>query len=116
IPAPGGALESRPVPPDRPPSSPPGRAVRRARVRVRGLVQGVFYRASTVERAEQLGLAGWVRNCPDGSVELEAEGPDDRIEKLVAWCRSGPPGARVSGVEVEWLAETRGERDFRVRR
>jgi acylphosphatase len=83
---------------------------------VRGLVQGVFYRASTVDRASELGLVGWVRNCPDGSVELEAEGPGERVEELVAWCRRGPPGARVTGVEVEWLPETRGEREFRVRR
>jgi len=106
-------------------------------VRVRGLVQGVFYRASTCDRARELGLVGWVRNRADGSVELEAEGPAERIEQLVAWCRSGPPGARVSGVDVEWLAEAHGvtardtvsssggggpggeapgERDFRVRR
>lgn len=83
---------------------------------MRGLVQGVFYRASTVSRAEELGLVGWVRNCPDGSVELEAEGPGERVEELLDWCRRGPAGARVTGVDVEWLSETRGEREFRVRR
>jgi acylphosphatase len=102
------------VPPNQPPSSGSGAA--RARVRVSGLVQGVFYRASTCDRGEELGLTGWVRNCPDGSVELEAEGPRERVEELVAWCRRGPAGARVSGVDVDWLAETRGERGFRVRR
>jgi acylphosphatase len=93
-------------------ASPP----RRLRARVRGLVQGVFYRASTCDVAADLGLAGWVRNCPDGSVELEAEGPGDALERLIAWCRQGPRGARVTGVDVEWLAETRGEKGFRVRR
>ncbi|HTE51470.1 MAG TPA: acylphosphatase [Kofleriaceae bacterium] len=88
----------------------------RARARVSGLVQGVCYRASTCDRAAELGVAGWVRNCPDGSVELEAEGPAGRVESLLAWCGRGPPGARVTGVEVEWLAETRGEHGFRVRR
>jgi acylphosphatase len=87
----------------------------RVRARVRGLVQGVFYRASTCDRAAELGLVGWVRNCADGSVELEAEGPRDRVEQLVAWCRRGPPGASVTGVDVEPLTETRGEREFRVR-
>jgi acylphosphatase len=83
---------------------------------VRGLVQGVFYRASTCARADELGLAGWVRNRPDGSVELEAEGPVDKVEQLIEWCRRGPAGARVSGVEVAWLDESGTERGFRVRR
>jgi len=85
------------------------------RARVRGLVQGVFYRASTCDRASDLGVVGWVRNRADGSVELEAEGARDRVEELIAWCRRGPPGARVTGVDVEPLAETGGEREFRVR-
>lgn len=88
----------------------------RARARVRGLVQGVYYRAEAVETAERLGAAGWVRNCPDGSVELEAEGPAAAVEGLLAWCRSGPAGARVTGVDVEWIPATRSERGFRVKR
>ena len=88
----------------------------RARARVRGLVQGVYYRASTVESAERLGVSGWVRNCPDGSVELEAEGPTAAVEALLAWCRTGPAGARVAGVDVEWVAATGSERSFRVKR
>ena len=88
----------------------------RARARVRGLVQGVYYRASTAETADRLGVAGWVRNCPDGSVELEAEGPPAAVEGLLAWCRTGPAGARVTGVDVEWVAVTGRETSFRVRR
>jgi len=82
---------------------------------VRGRVQGVFYRASTCDRAAGLGLVGWVRNCADGSVELEAEGPAERVEQLIAWCREGPPAAAVTRVEVEPLAAARSERAFRVR-
>jgi acylphosphatase len=83
---------------------------------VRGRVQGVSYRWYTVEEAERLGLSGWVANRSDGSVELEAEGPEPQLEELVAWLRHGPPAARVSDVEVTWSDPT-GERGrFRIRR
>ena len=75
---------------------------RRARIVVTGIVQGVAYRQSTVLEAERLGLAGWVRNLPDGRVEALAEGPRERVESLVAWCWRGPPSARVSDVAVRW--------------
>jgi len=71
---------------------------RRARLRVRGVVQGVGYRWSTVRAAEPLGLRGWVRNLPDGSVEILAEGPPDALAALERWAHQGPPHARVSGV------------------
>lgn len=73
---------------------------RRARVRVRGLVQGVFFRQSTARAAEQAGVAGSVRNLPDGSVEAVFEGPADAVERLVAFARTGPPDAEVREVEV----------------
>ena len=75
----------------------------RAQVRVAGRVQGVFYRQSTVEMANQLGLCGWVRNLPDGSVEALFEGDRLRVEQAVAWCRQGPPRASVNEVSVQWL-------------
>ena len=75
----------------------------RAQVRVAGRVQGVFYRQSTVEMANQLGLCGWVRNLPDGSVEALFEGERRGVEQAVAWCRQGPPRASVSEVSVQWL-------------
>ena len=69
-------------------------------VRVTGRVQGVFFRVSCADRAEDLGVSGWVANEPDGSVAGHFEGPAGAVEALVAWCRSGPPRARVDDVEV----------------
>jgi acylphosphatase len=82
---------------------------KRARLRIQGGVQGVYYRASARAEAERLGLTGWVRNTDDGGVMLEAQGPADRLDALVAWCWQGPPAARVDDVEVTWLEpETEG--------
>jgi acylphosphatase len=75
----------------------------RAHVTVRGRVQGVYFRASTVYEAQNLGLTGWVRNCADGTVEAVAEGQRKKVEDWIAWCRRGPSGARVEKVEVKWL-------------
>lgn len=69
---------------------------------VDGRVQGVYYRASAQARASELGLRGWVRNLPDGRVELRAQGTRARVEALVEWCRKGPPAARVSAIDVDW--------------
>ena len=76
----------------------------RVRVLVEGRVQGVAFRAYAVDEARRLRVAGWVRNLPDGRVEAEAEGERAALEALVAWCRRGPPAARVDGVELEWSA------------
>ncbi len=76
--------------------------VRRARIIVTGIVQGVFYRYSTKRKADELGLAGTVRNLPDGSVEIVCEGDEKEIDSLIAWCRQGPEGAFVEKVDVEW--------------
>ena len=67
---------------------------------ITGRVQGVFYRDTTLRRAEALGVAGWVRNCADGSVEVVAEGPPAAVEALLDYCREGPPRAVVEGVDV----------------
>jgi acylphosphatase len=74
----------------------------RVHFKVRGRVQGVYFRASTVQRAQDLGLTGWVMNCDDGSVEGIAEGPRSRLEKLISWCWQGPAGAKVAKVDVQW--------------
>jgi acylphosphatase len=88
--------------------------VKRVEVVVRGAVQGVFFRVETRDRARSLGLAGWVRNAPDGSVEAAFEGDDERVESMVDWCRRGPRGARVDEVEVT-RAEPQREDGFAIR-
>ena len=82
---------------------------------VRGQVQGVNFRSSTVTQAARLSLAGWVRNLPDGSVEVLAEGPRPVLEQLLAFLRHGPPSARVSGVEPAWQPPTQSFQQFEVR-
>ena len=72
----------------------------RVELRVVGRVQGVFYRASAQNKARGLGLRGYARNLEDGAVEIVAEGEEQSVERLVAWCRVGPPAARVARVEV----------------
>lgn len=76
------------------------RGVIRRRVVVSGLVQGVFFRDATRRRAEAAGVAGWVRNRPDGTVEAVVEGEPEAVEQLVAFCERGPRGARVDRVDV----------------
>ncbi len=88
--------------------------MRRIHAKVTGRVQGVFYRASTMDTARALGLTGWVKNMMDGSVELEAQGPDDKVEKLIIWLNEGPPHARVEHVHVTDIPIVEGERDFVV--
>jgi acylphosphatase len=89
-------------------------SARRVRVLVRGRVQGVFFRAESRARAESLDLAGSVRNLPDGAVEAVFEGDPERVESMVDWCRRGPEGASVEGVEVS-SEEPTGERGFDLR-
>jgi acylphosphatase len=90
--------------------------MRRVRAIVTGRVQGVAFRASTVEEARMHGLTGWVRNLADGAVELEAQGDEARITALLAWCAHGPPAARVAGVTVDDCAVIADERGFVQRR
>lgn len=87
-------------------------AVRR-RVVVAGLVQGVGFRWATAAEAERLGVAGHVRNLPDGTVEAEVEGPAGAVERILEWLAHGPRGASVSRCEVTELAPT-GEHRFRI--
>jgi acylphosphatase len=88
--------------------------VARARVIVRGRVQGVFFRVEARDRARSLGLAGWVRNLPDGSVDAVFEGERERIDSMLRWCEHGPTGARVETVEVMWEQPV-GDKRFEVR-
>ena len=65
---------------------------------VTGCVQGVWFRARTCDQAVKLGVAGWVKNLPDGRVEMLMEGDKDRVEQMVEWCRRGPPLDRVDHI------------------
>jgi acylphosphatase len=75
----------------------------RVELNIQGRVQGFFYRQSTKETALRLGLTGWTKNCPDGSVRVVFEGEKDAVDAAVRWCRQGPAAAVVSGVEEKWL-------------
>jgi acylphosphatase len=86
----------------------------RARVRIRGHVQGVFFRDEARRRAASRGVAGWIQNLRDGTVEAVFEGPRDAVESLLRWSERGPSGARVDDVEVEW-EDPEGEKSFVVR-
>jgi acylphosphatase len=77
--------------------------------RVRGAVQGVYYRAATREKANALGLRGWVENRGDGSVSVVVCGPETAVETLSDWLWTGPPAARVDSVESEGVADPGSE-------
>jgi acylphosphatase len=72
----------------------------RRRVVVTGIVQGVWFRASTRDAAVEAGVTGWVRNLPNGSVEAVFEGEENQVERAVTWCHRGSPGSRVDKVQV----------------
>lgn len=88
---------------------------RRLHATVRGRVQGVFFRAWTQEIAVELGLRGWVRNTPEGNVELVAEGPAKQLEELVRRCHRGPPAAQVTEVETVWEDSRSDMKGFQIR-
>jgi acylphosphatase len=87
--------------------------VKRVRVLVGGRVQGVFFRATCARLAREAGLGGYVRNLDDGRVQAAFEGPDARVDDLVAWCRHGPDLARVDEVDVAREAPV-GDVAFRI--
>lgn len=80
---------------------------------MKGKVQGVSYRASTFATAEEIGVNGFVKNMPDGSVFAEAEGCEDKLEKFIAWCRKGPRFARVDDLAVVEI-ELKGYKKFEI--
>jgi acylphosphatase len=86
----------------------------RVRAVVHGRVQGVFYRDSCRTEARRLGVRGWVRNRADGTVEVVAEGPRDGVDRLLTWCRQGPPRASVTSVSVTDEVPA-AEPEFRIR-
>lgn len=87
----------------------------KARIRIEGLVQGVFYRYTTQQKAQELRVNGWTRNCWDGSVECLLEGEQDKVDALIEWCHQGPPGARVEKVTTQWEEYTGDLRGFSIK-
>ncbi len=88
--------------------------MKRVRAIISGRVQGVWFRASTLEKALEYGVRGTVRNLVDGRVELVAEGEDAGVNQLLRWARNGPPMAAVDSVELEDLPQDKEFTDFRI--
>ena len=86
----------------------------RAHVFVSGRVQGVYYRASTRERAREAGVDGWVRNLDDGRVEAVFEGPEGAVDTMIEWCETGSRAAEVEAVDVT-IESPEGVEGFEVR-
>ena len=93
-----------------------GSGIAEARVVVSGIVQGVFFRASTRDAAAGCGVSGFVRNLPDGRVEAVLQGDRTAVEKVIAFMRVGPPGARVTDIIVDWRPAAGAYEGFLVRR
>ncbi len=87
----------------------------RARVVVTGRVQGVYYRAHARDKAARLGVTGWIRNLPDGSVEAVFEGNEPALRAMLEWCQRGSPQAQVTGTTVTWEPHTGAYDRFSVR-
>jgi acylphosphatase len=82
---------------------------------ISGKVQGVFYRASAKQKAEELGIKGFAQNLPNGNVLIEAEGEESQLKELISWCRQGPPNAHVSNAHVNEGA-LQGYASFTIKR
>ena len=74
----------------------------RLQLKIHGQVQGIFYRDTACQKAKELSVTGWVKNSPDGTVEIVAEGKEDSLKELLEWCRKGPELAEVVKVEKKW--------------
>jgi len=86
------------------------------RARVAGRVQGVGFRYYAEREARRLGLTGWVRNLPDGAVEVLAEGDEESLQRMLSWLGEGPPSAAVDQVQSSWAEAAGNFADFRTRR
>lgn len=87
----------------------------RAHAIISGRVQGVFFRMKTLEAARKHGVSGWVKNKRDGSVEAVFEGEKILVDKVIEWCRRGPPASRVDNVKLEWETHTGEFTEFGIR-
>ena len=89
--------------------------MQRAIITIDGQVQGVLFRANTKKVAESLDLMGYVKNNPDGTVEVVAEGPEDKLKKLIKFCKNGPELAKVSKIDVKFEKSTNEFDGFEIR-
>lgn len=89
-------------------------ALKQVHLTVKGRVQGVFFRASTQREAKRLGLTGWVRNRPDGAVEMCVEGEEDSLKEMIAWAHRGPSAARVDKVDVRYKSYVGELSEFKI--
>ncbi len=89
--------------------------MKRAELKITGQVQGVFFRAFAQSKAQELGLKGWVRNEPDDSVKVIAEGQERKLKEFIEWCKEGSPSAKVDKVEVVWQEALGGFDRFEIR-
>ncbi len=85
------------------------------KLKISGRVQGVWYRASTERKAKELGICGFVQNEPNGDVYAECEGTEAQLNALIAWCKKGPPLAKVSDIKIE-KGEILGFDSFSIKR
>lgn len=88
--------------------------MQQARIIIKGRVQGVFYRATAQEKAQELGLKGYVKNLEDGTVEALVQGDKAAIEIFIKWCHEGPPSSKVETINVEWQTSTERYSDFSI--
>ena len=89
--------------------------MKRLEMRIKGRVQGVSFRYNTKKQAQSLNVAGYVKNLPDGTVEVKAEGPEQDLEQLKAFCEEGPTMARVEDMELDWKEHKDEFSNFEVR-
>jgi len=89
--------------------------IKRIIIKVYGDVQGVFFRANTQNKAKELNLVGWVRNEPDGTVKIVAEGKEENLKKLADWCYNGVRYAKVEKIDIEWQEATGEFEEFEIK-
>ncbi len=89
--------------------------MKRLNLKIYGLVQGVYFRSNARSKALELGLSGWVRNMPDGTVETVAEGDENKLNEYIKWCKSGPSEARVEKIQEKWEEPTGEFKGFGIK-
>lgn len=87
---------------------------KRVKILISGKVQGVSFRVSTLEKAKEFNLKGWVKNLSDGKVLILAEGEEEKLKKLINWTKEGPPLAEVERIKISWQKAKRGFKDFKI--